>query len=116
MAYENATRAFASFSSFQELELTFVVSLSLSLSSLKILAGIARDSLHKRRSTGGRQKKWRKKRKYESGRIPAGTKINSNTCVRRVRVRGGNYKFRALRLDSGNFSWPTEAVKPTPNT
>jgi len=72
--------------------------------------GIARDSLHKRRSTGGRQKKWRKKRKYESGRIPAGTKINSNTCVRRVRVRGGNYKFRALRLDSGNFSWPTEAV------
>merc|ERR1712174_113561 len=23
---------------------------------------------------------------------------------------GGNYKFRALRLDAGNFSWPTEAV------
>merc|ERR1712244_57172 len=29
---------------------------------------------------------------------------------RRLRVRGGNYKFRALRLDSGNFSWPTEAT------
>jgi hypothetical protein len=23
-------------------------------------------------------------------------------------VRGGNYKFRALRLDHGNFSWGTE--------
>merc|ERR1712078_442874 len=59
---------------------------------------------------GGRQKKWRKKRKFESGRIPAGTKISSNVCVRRLRVRGGNYKFRALRLDSGNWSWPSEAV------
>lgn len=30
--------------------------------------------------------------------------------VRRIRVRGGNYKFRALRLDSGNFSWGSESV------
>ena len=30
--------------------------------------------------------------------------------MRRVRVRGGNSKFRALRLDSGNFSWGSEAV------
>jgi len=44
------------------------------------------------------------------GRIPAGTKISSNTCVRRLRVRGGNYKFRALRLDAGNWSWASEAV------
>ena len=27
-----------------------------------------------------------------------------------MRVRGGNYKYRALRLDAGNFSWPSEAV------
>lgn len=27
-----------------------------------------------------------------------------------VRVRGGNYKHRALRLDSGNFSWGSEVV------
>jgi ribosomal protein S8E len=27
-------------------------------------AGISRDSLHKRRATGGKQKPWRKKRKY----------------------------------------------------
>ncbi|GFP95423.1 40S ribosomal protein s8 [Phtheirospermum japonicum] len=29
--------------------------------------------------------------------------------VRRVRVRGGNVKWRALRLDTGNFSWGSEA-------
>lgn len=29
--------------------------------------------------------------------------------VRVVRVRGGNRKFRALRLDSGNFSWGSQA-------
>ena len=28
--------------------------------------------------------------------------------VRRVRCRGGNFKFRALRLDTGNFSWGSE--------
>ena len=27
-----------------------------------------------------------------------------------VRVRGGSHKFRALRLDSGNFSWGSEGV------
>jgi small subunit ribosomal protein S8e len=27
-----------------------------------------------------------------------------------VRTRGGNRKFRALRLDSGNFSWGSEGV------
>ncbi|PSC70486.1 DNA topoisomerase 6 subunit B isoform B [Micractinium conductrix] len=72
--------------------------------------GISRDSLHKRRATGGKQKPWRKKRKYELGRQAAMTKLSSNVCVRRVRVRGGNSKFRALRLDHGNFSWGSEAV------
>ncbi|KAL4539118.1 hypothetical protein Ndes2526B_g02619 [Nannochloris sp. 'desiccata'] len=72
--------------------------------------GISRDSLHKRRSTGGKQNPWRKKRKYELGRQPAMTKLSSNVCVRPVRVRGGNSKFRALRLDHGNFSWGSEAV------
>ncbi|CAK0736272.1 40S ribosomal protein [Coccomyxa viridis] len=72
--------------------------------------GISRDSLHKRRLTGGKQKKWRKKRKFELGRQPAMTKLSSNVTVRRVRVRGGNSKFRALRLDAGNFSWGSEAT------
>jgi small subunit ribosomal protein S8e len=72
--------------------------------------GISRDSMHKRRATGGKQKAWRKKRKYELGRPPANTKLSSNKTVRRVRVRGGNVKWRALRLDTGNFSWGSEAV------
>ncbi|CAI0379120.1 unnamed protein product, partial [Linum tenue] len=43
-------------------------------------------------------------------RQPANTKLSSNKTVRRVRVRGGNVKWRALRLDTGNFSWGSEAV------
>uniref|UniRef100_A0A0D9W3Q2 40S ribosomal protein S8 n=1 Tax=Leersia perrieri TaxID=77586 RepID=A0A0D9W3Q2_9ORYZ len=72
--------------------------------------GISRDSMHKRRATGGKQKAWRKKRKYELGRQPANTKLSSNKTVRRVRVRGGNVKWRALRLDTGNYSWGSEAT------
>ncbi|KIY95759.1 40S ribosomal protein S8 [Monoraphidium neglectum] len=70
--------------------------------------GISRDSLHKRRATGGRQKAWRKKKKYELGRQPANTKLSSHVAVRTVRTRGGNTKFRALRLDHGNYSWGSE--------
>ncbi|XP_065011688.1 small ribosomal subunit protein eS8-like [Musa acuminata AAA Group] len=72
--------------------------------------GISRDSMHKRRATGGKKKAWRKKRKYELGRQPASTKLSSNKTVRRIRVRGGNVKWRALRLDHGNYSWGSEAV------
>ncbi|GIL85773.1 hypothetical protein Vretifemale_14249 [Volvox reticuliferus] len=72
--------------------------------------GISRDSLHKRRATGGRKKHWRKKKKYEMGRVPANTKLSSNVAIRTVRVRGGHTKFRALRLDHGNYSWGSEAV------
>lgn len=43
--------------------------------------------------------------RYELGRQPANTKPSSNKTVRRVRVRGGNVKWRALRLDTGNYSW-----------
>ncbi|KAK6128253.1 hypothetical protein DH2020_038004 [Rehmannia glutinosa] len=72
--------------------------------------GISRDSMHKRRATGEKKKAWRKKRKYELGRQPTNTKLSSNKTVRRVRVRGGNVKWRALRLDTGNYSWGSEAV------
>lgn len=70
--------------------------------------GISRDKLHKRRATGGKQKPWRMKRKYELGRPAAQTKLSSNVTVKRIRVRGGNIKWRALRLDHGNFAWPSE--------
>lgn len=50
-----------------------------------------------------------KKRKFEMGRQAAMTKIGPKK-VRSVRGRGGNYKFRALRLDNGNFTWGSEFV------
>ena len=72
--------------------------------------GISRDSVHKRRATGGQQAAWRKKKKFEMGRQPASTKLSTTSDVRTVRVRGGNRKFRALRLDHGNFAWGAESV------
>jgi len=69
--------------------------------------GISRDSLHKRRLTGGKKPQYHKKRKYDMGRQMAMTKIGGKR-IRKVRVRGGNIKFRALRLDTGNFSWGSE--------
>lgn len=72
--------------------------------------GISRDSRHKRRATGGKKANLKKKRLYESGRPPAMTKIGA-TRVHTVRVRGGNEKFRAMRLDTGNFSWGSEGER-----
>lgn len=69
--------------------------------------GISRDSRHKRRATGGKKANLKKKRLYESGRPPAMTKIGP-ARVHTVRVRGGNQKFRAMKLDTGNFSWGSE--------
>lgn len=48
--------------------------------------------------------------RYDLGRQPAMTKLSSNKTIRRIRVRGGAFKFRALRLDTGNYSWGSEAV------
>lgn len=69
--------------------------------------GISREGRHKRRETGGRRAKYRKKRKFEMGRPAANTRIGESR-IHPVRGRGGNMKFRALRLDAGNFSWGTE--------
>jgi small subunit ribosomal protein S8e len=71
--------------------------------------GINRDSRHKRRATGGRMPVHQKKRKFEMGRQPANTKLGAKR-VRPVRGRGGNYKYRALRIDAGNFAWGSEAI------
>ncbi|OZJ05675.1 40S ribosomal protein S8-B [Bifiguratus adelaidae] len=71
--------------------------------------GISRDSRHKRNATGAKRAQYRKKRKFELGRQAANTRIGPKR-IHVVRVRGGNQKFRALRLDSGNFSWGTEGI------
>merc|ERR1712210_255058 len=64
---------------------------------------------HKRRATGGKKTPIRKKRKFELARPAAMTKMAPQR-IHTLRVRGGNKKYRALRLDQGNFSWPSEAV------
>ena len=73
--------------------------------------GINRDSRHKRRQTGGRMPIHKKKRAFEKARPVSNTKLVSDAArVRRVRARGGNFKFRALRLREGNFNWASEQV------
>ncbi len=71
--------------------------------------GISRTSRHKRSATGAQRAHYRKKRKFELGRQPANTKLGPKR-IHSVRVRGGNLKYRALRLDSGNFAWGSEHV------
>ncbi|XP_017782882.1 PREDICTED: 40S ribosomal protein S8 [Nicrophorus vespilloides] len=71
--------------------------------------GISRAHWHKRRATGGKRKPLRKKRKFELGRPAANTKLGSKR-VHTVRTRGGNTKYRALRLDGGNFAWGSEGI------
>ncbi|RHZ46391.1 ribosomal protein S8A [Aspergillus turcosus] len=71
--------------------------------------GISRDSRHKRSATGAKRATYRKKRAFEKGRQPANTRIGAKR-IHLVRTRGGNQKFRALRLESGNFSWGSEGI------
>lgn len=71
--------------------------------------GISRDSVHKRRKTGGKRPIVRKKRKFELGRPAANTKMGIKR-VRVVRTMGGNRKFRALRLETGNYAWGSEGI------
>merc|ERR1712198_117794 len=73
------------------------------------IVGISRDRWHKRRKTGGRRKPIRKKRKFELGRPAANTKIGAKR-IHLVRCMGGNIKYRALRLEQGNYAWGSENV------
>jgi len=69
--------------------------------------------MHKHRHTGAARKPNYKKRAYELGRQAAKTKLaqqGEEARVRPIRVRGGHYKFRALRLDTANVSWGTEKI------
>ncbi|KAK0386599.1 hypothetical protein NLU13_6434 [Sarocladium strictum] len=69
--------------------------------------GISRDSRHKRSASGAKRSYYRKKRAFEAGRQAANTRIGAKR-IHTVRTRGGNHKYRALRLDSGNFAWASE--------
>ncbi|KAJ2021177.1 ribosomal protein S8A [Coemansia sp. S100] len=71
--------------------------------------GISRDSRHKRSHTGAKRAQYRKKRKFELGRQAAGTKLGAKR-IHEVRVRGGNKKYRAMRLEAGTYSWGSESI------
>lgn len=71
--------------------------------------GISRDSRHKRSATGAKRAYYRKKRAFEKGRQPANTRIGTKR-IHLVRTRGGNTKYRGLRLETGNFSWGSEGI------
>merc|ERR1712178_637494 len=73
------------------------------------IMGISRDSRHKRRLTGGRMPIHKKKRKFESGKPAAMTKLMEKR-IRLIRTRGGNVKHRALRLNMGNFNWGSHQI------
>merc|ERR1712137_1281457 len=47
--------------------------------------------------------------KFELARPPAMTKLAPQR-IHTLRTRGGNKKYRALRLDTGNFAWASEAT------
>ncbi|KAM0675220.1 ribosomal protein S8A [Gurleya vavrai] len=65
--------------------------------------GIQKSNAHKRKKTGAKKGIHNKKRKYALARQPSHTKIGESR-VRPLRVRGGNTKNRALRLNTGNFT------------
>lgn len=52
--------------------------------------------LHKKKSSGGRKRAYRKKRKYEEGSFPAET-ILGETKRKVERKKGGNIKIKILR-------------------
>jgi small subunit ribosomal protein S8e len=83
--------------------------LTVSYSPFSPLPGISRSSRHKRSASGAQRAHYRKKRKFELGRQAASTRLGVKR-IHPVRVRGGNLKHRALRLDSGNFAWGSEHV------
>ncbi|MCD6480812.1 MAG: 30S ribosomal protein S8e [Thermoplasmata archaeon] len=58
-----------------------------------------------RKETGGRYRPMRKKRKYEIGRDPLPAVIGERK-IRKIRVRGGNYKIRILGERYANVTNP----------
>ena len=79
--------------------------------------GLTNDKMFKRKATGGLRMPWHKKRNYLMGRPAANTRVHivkASTAATKIvdpkkvtiiRTRGGNSKYRALRLLYGNFQW-----------
>lgn len=60
----------------------------------------------RRLPTGAIRKKFRKKRKYEMGRDPAGTILGPDKR-KIVRTRGGNFKIKLLSTEFANVADPS---------
>jgi len=61
----------------------------------------------KRKYTGKLYKRFRKKRKYELGREHIETLIGDRK-IKKIRVRGGNYKIRLFKEKQANVYIPSE--------
>lgn len=61
--------------------------------------------LHKRKTTGGKRKPYRGKRKYEMGSFPTETILGEHK-IRASRGRGGNIKIRLVSTKWVNVSDP----------
>jgi len=59
----------------------------------------------KRSGSGGRSHPNKKKQKYRMGRFPAETRMGE-LRKKKIRVRGGNSKFRLYRIDFCNVTSP----------
>lgn len=70
--------------------------------------GISREGILKRKRTGGQRRAIKKKRLYGMGRPTSATKLAPDKFVKIIRVRGGNRKYRALKLNHGNFVWKSQ--------
>lgn len=64
--------------------------------------GINNSGNNKRTKSGAKLGKYCKKRKNRMGRQASNTRVGEER-IRDVRVRGGNIKMRALRLNTGSF-------------
>lgn len=60
--------------------------------------------LFKRKETGGKKHPYRGKRKYEVGRPPTLTRIGEKDIVKKVRVKGGGYKLKAIQAAYANVA------------
>lgn len=75
--------------------------------------GINNCGRDKRAKTGAKRVNNQKKRKNMMGRQPSNTRVGEQR-IRDIRVRGGNIKHRALRLNTGEFAFhSTGATLPT---
>lgn len=65
-------------------------------------------NLEKRKSTGGKRRSYRKKRRSERGRYPVETIFQAEERRKIIRVKGGAYKIKLTAARYANVSDPQE--------